>query len=103
MGDTREDGLNFRPSSFLLNPKSIGWNQERGPAMPKHKHEHHQRTPQLEISDVRAPYWRRAHRDWRFIAVVLLMLVAITIYVMTQDLSWRPRNHTLPYLVIGGK
>jgi hypothetical protein len=71
--------------------------------MPKHKHDLHPRSPEQEISDVRAPYWRRAHRDWRFISVVVLMLVAIMIYVMTQDLSWRPRNHALPYLLIGSK
>jgi hypothetical protein len=71
--------------------------------MPKHKHELHPRIPGPEISDVRAPYWRRAHRDWRFIAVVLLMLAAIATYVMTLNLSWRPRNHVLPLLVIGGK
>ncbi len=71
--------------------------------MPKHKHEIHTRSPELEISDVRAPYWRRAHRDWRFISVVVLMLVAITIYLMTQDLSWLPRHHALPHLIIGSK
>jgi hypothetical protein len=71
--------------------------------MTKHKHETHPMDQGPEISDVRAPYWRRAHRDWRFIAVVLLMLAAITIYVMTQDLSWRPRNHTLPYGVTGSR
>ena len=71
--------------------------------MPKHKHETHPRMPDSEISDVRAPYWRRAHRDWRFIAVVLLMLAAITTYVLTLDLSWWPRHGTLPLLVIDGK
>jgi hypothetical protein len=37
-------------------------------------------------------YWLRAHRDWRFYAVVLLMLGAISTYVFTMDLSWRPRR-----------
>ena len=71
--------------------------------MPKHKHDTHPRMPDLEISDVRAPYWRRAHRDWRFITVVVLMLAAITTYIMTLDLSWRPHHRVLPLLMIGGK
>jgi hypothetical protein len=71
--------------------------------MPKHKYEHHPLNPELIINDVRVPYWRRAHRDWRFIAVVVLMLAAIATYVMTLDLSWLPHYHGLPLLVIGSK
>jgi cytochrome c-type biogenesis protein CcmH/NrfG len=37
------------------------------------------------------PYWMRAHKDWRFLAVVFLMLVAMGIYVSTANLAWRPR------------
>jgi hypothetical protein len=37
------------------------------------------------------PYWKRAHRDWRFWGAVFLMLVAMIIYVMSNDLAWRPR------------
>jgi hypothetical protein len=36
------------------------------------------------------PYWRRAHHDWRFWFGVLAMLVAIGIYVGTNDLSMVP-------------
>ena len=71
--------------------------------MTKHKHEVHPMEPKMEISDVRAPYWRRAHRDWRFIAVVFIMLAAITTYVLTLDLSVKPEGAPLPLLVIGGK
>ena len=71
--------------------------------MTKHQHEIHPRNPELEISDVRAPYWRRAHRDWRFITVVVLMLGAITTYVLTLDLSWHTRNPKASLLVIGTK
>ena len=35
-----------------------------------------------------APYWRRAHHDWRFWLAMLMMTAAITTYVMTQDLSF---------------
>jgi hypothetical protein len=37
------------------------------------------------------PYWLRAHKDWRFLAVVFLMLAAMVIYVSTANLAWRPR------------
>ncbi len=36
------------------------------------------------------PYWKQAHRDWRFILAVGVMLVAITTYVATDDLALRP-------------
>jgi hypothetical protein len=36
------------------------------------------------------PYWKRAHHDWKFWLAILLMLVAIIIYVKTNDLSVRP-------------
>jgi hypothetical protein len=37
------------------------------------------------------PYWRRAHRDWRFWAGMVLMLAAIAMYVLSEDLSMIPR------------
>ena len=41
-----------------------------------------------------APYWMRAHRDWRVWVGVVLMLAAMTIYLMTNDLAgW---SHTQP-------
>ncbi len=39
------------------------------------------------------PYWRRAHRDWRFWLGVLLMCAAITTYFMSDDLSLVPSSH----------
>jgi hypothetical protein len=32
-----------------------------------------------------APYWQRAHHDWRFWTGLILMLVAITIYALGGD------------------
>ena len=46
-------------------------------------HEHH-------------PYWKRAHRDWRFWVALALMLAAMLIYVMTDDLSIVPHIRTRP-------
>jgi len=41
---------------------------------------------------VHHPYWRRAHHDWRFWAGLILMLAAITIYVLSDDLALLPRR-----------
>jgi len=38
------------------------------------------------------PYWRRAHHDWRFWIGMVLMLTAIAIYVLSDDLAFLPRN-----------
>ena len=38
------------------------------------------------------PYWTRAHHDWRFWVAVTLMLVAISVYVLSDNLSLRPRG-----------
>ena len=48
---------------------------------PEHEKNHHQPKP----------YWRRAHTDWKFWVGVAALAVAITIYVMTVDLSLVPR------------
>jgi hypothetical protein len=37
------------------------------------------------------PYWRRAHHDWRFWVGLCLMLAAIAMYVVSNDLSFIPR------------
>jgi hypothetical protein len=45
------------------------------------------------------PYWKRAHHDSRFWIGMILTLAAITIYVMSDDLSLLPRGQprvTLP-------
>jgi hypothetical protein len=36
------------------------------------------------------PYWRRAHHDWRFWVALVAMLVAMAVYVGTNDLSMVP-------------
>jgi hypothetical protein len=62
--------------------------------MNDHKHGHHPHGEQ-DRDDVHRdhrPYWKRAHRDWRLWGAVLVMLVAMTIYVMSNDLAWWPRG-----------
>jgi hypothetical protein len=34
----------------------------------------------------------RLHHDWRFWIAVILMFGAMIIYLMSDDLAWRPRG-----------
>jgi hypothetical protein len=36
------------------------------------------------------PYWQRAHRDWKFWVGVVLMLTAMTVYVLSNNLMFAP-------------
>jgi hypothetical protein len=36
------------------------------------------------------PYWRRMHCDWRVWVGLVLMLSAIAIYILSEDLAWLP-------------
>jgi hypothetical protein len=58
----------------------------------KHIH-HHQTGPEPSRSQQgEIPYWKRAHRDWRFWVGVVCIFAAIFVYVMTVDLSMVPRR-----------
>jgi hypothetical protein len=52
--------------------------------------------------EVHGPYWLRAHRDWRFWAVVMLMIAAMLIYVYTMNLALRPHGLGTPVLGVVG-
>ena len=39
------------------------------------------------------PYWKRAHHDWRVWVAFFFMMAAITIYVLSDDLSFFPGGH----------
>jgi hypothetical protein len=52
--------------------------------------ENHGRAPGLAV---RRRDWRRIHHAPLFWVAVLLCLAAITIDVLSNDLSWRPRLH----------
>jgi hypothetical protein len=58
----------------------------------KHGHHMHGGSEGEGVDHGHRPYWKRAHRDWRFWGVVLLMLAAMVIYVMSENLAWRPRS-----------
>jgi hypothetical protein len=38
------------------------------------------------------PYWKRAHHDWRVWVGLFFMFAAITIYVLSNNLSFFPRG-----------
>jgi hypothetical protein len=57
----------------------------------KHNHHGHEVPDGEHIPQEHRPYWKRAHRDWRFWVGVFLFLAAITIYVMSDDLALVPR------------
>lgn len=40
-------------------------------------------------------FWKHAHKDWRVWIVVLLMLLAMFIYVITDNLSLRPGKRAI--------
>jgi uncharacterized integral membrane protein len=44
------------------------------------------------VHESHLPYWKRMHCDWRIWVGVFLMLVAIIIYVMSEDFAWLPRG-----------
>jgi hypothetical protein len=44
------------------------------------------------VHESHRPYWKRMHRDWRIWVGVFLMLVAIIIFVVSEDFAWLPRN-----------
>jgi hypothetical protein len=48
--------------------------------------------------DMHGPYWLRAHRDWRFWAVVVVMVAAMLVYVFTMNLALRPHGLGTPVL-----
>jgi hypothetical protein len=64
------------------------------------KHTHQQRRDPSggSVHHGHPPYWTRAHRDWRVWVGVVLMLAAMIIYLMTDDLAWRPRIQSQPPL-----
>ena len=67
--------------------------------MTKHQYEHRRTNyHEPEIAEVRGPYWQRAHRDWRFLAVVFVMLACIAVYVVTGDFAWVRHGQGLPLL-----
>ena len=66
-----------------MNDANYGHHGNEGP-----EHTTLERNVPLDHS----PYWKRAHHDWRFWIGLVLMLQAITIYVLSDDLAFLPRG-----------
>jgi hypothetical protein len=61
----------------------------------------HNQHPQVAVDGEHihhrpGPYWKRAHHDWRFWIAMFLMVVAITVYFMSDDLSLVPSSQPRP-------
>jgi len=52
-------------------------NSNHGNEGPEHDPRHH----------IQPPYWKRAHRDWKFWVGFVMMSAAITIFVMSDNLA----------------
>jgi hypothetical protein len=55
-----------------------------------HGHHRHESGDGKLIAPVERPYWTRAHRDWRVWVALFFCMAAITIYVLSDDLSFFP-------------
>ena len=56
----------------------------------KHNHQPHAAVDGEHVPHQDVAYWRRTHRDWRFWLGLFLMVVAITVFFMSVDLSLAP-------------
>ena len=58
----------------------------------KRSHRHHGEHDHNSDYQAQRPYWRRAQHDWKFWVALFLMLAAMVIYVMSDDLAFRPHR-----------
>lgn len=54
-----------------------------------HRHHQHGGKDRDSVPHEHYPYWKRAHRDWRFWGAVFLMFAAMMIYAMSFNLPLR--------------
>lgn len=59
----------------------------------QHSHQHNRGQNQKEEYP-HGPYWKRVHHHWYFWVGMLLMLMAIGTYIMTEDLAWLPSSQS---------
>jgi hypothetical protein len=78
-------------SSFTKHRDRIDWNQM---STQKHDVESEGAKPRDHVHP-RHHFWKRAHRDWRVQLAVVLMLALILVYVMTDNLAFRPGKHAV--------
>jgi hypothetical protein len=61
--------------------------------MSERAHPHHEKGPHVSTGHNHLPYWKRAHRDWRFWVAVFFIGAALFVYITSVDLSLVPRTH----------
>ena len=44
----------------------------------------------------KGPWYTQVHRDWRFWTAVILMILAMVVYIVTQDESLMPGGRVAP-------
>jgi hypothetical protein len=66
--------------------------------MSENKHHHHpQEGPNPpKDPDNYVPYWKRAHKDWRFWVGVFCISAALVVYITSVDLSLVPHRPDQP-------
>jgi len=62
--------------------------------MNKMTDDQHHRGQKPEGRLSHGPNWKRLHRHWYFWVGMFLMLAAVVIYVMTEDLAWVPQSQS---------
>jgi hypothetical protein len=92
----RKSETQRRRRNALTTPTQahFGWNRENRKLMNKTNQSQHRHGPDSDgiHHGFHRPYWKHAHHDWRLWIAVSLMLLAVTIYVMSDDLALRPRS-----------
>ncbi len=67
---------------------------------PKLSPHQHESSGAGHVHHTQHPYWRRAHRDWRLWIAVAIMLLAMAIYLMTNDLAGYTQTQPQPPLTV---
>jgi hypothetical protein len=63
--------------------------QMKNNELNQHDMEEHDR---IKYQHNHVPYWKRMHHTWSFLVFAVLMLVAITYYVMSVDFAYAPQK-----------
>ncbi len=64
--------------------------------MSESKHHHPQEGPRPPKEESYVPYWKRAHKDWRFWVGVVFISLALVVYITSVDLSLVPHRVQQP-------
>jgi hypothetical protein len=73
-----------------MSETNYGQHGNEGPEHHNKPHVVPENARQADQQGVSPAYWRRMHHDWRMWVGLVLMLAAITIYVLSEDLAWLP-------------